>query len=464
MRGKLYRLETFYLFDHTGIQHHLEKMAAKGWLIDKLGSFWRYHRIEPRRLRFAVTYFPEASVYDAEPREGQWDYQELCRDAGWTHAVTNGQIQIFYTEAEDPLPLETDPQLQVENIHRTMWRSQVPSFLVMMALGLMQLGLQWRTYSWNPVEWLCSTSGAMACFCWLTIIALQAVSLADYLRWHHRARAEALEGRFTPTFSRVRLQNSVILLVLAALVLWGASIWGTHLGTFSVIFALVMLVLVGGATTAVTKFLKWQKASSSANRWGTALAAGLTALFVFGWGTTAAIRGVGNGWLEESRVVETYTAYGMTREVYGDPIPLRIEDLLEVDYDRWSTEAETDASPVMASHQYRQDARMGDRDVPELAYTVVEVKWDSLYAAAENALLQRAERHNSPDFPEFWETYIPIDPSPWGALRAYQIREGGEMKNSYLLCWEDHLVTITFYDWEGSVTQAQMAKTGEILG
>lgn len=43
--------------------------------------------------------------------------------------------------------------------------------------------------------------------------------------------------------------------------------------------------------------------------------------------------------------METYTAHGMTWSVYADPIPLRVEDLIDIDYDGWSTEADVDWSP-----------------------------------------------------------------------------------------------------------------------
>lgn len=465
MREYKYRMETFYLFDHTGIQRHLEEMAARGWLLDKLGPLWRYRRIEPQALHFAVTYFPEASVYDPEPREGQWDYQELCRDAGWTHAATQGQMQIFYTEAEDPVPLETDPQLQVENIHRAMWRSTLASALGMLGISLLQMWMQWRTYSRDPIDWLCGTSGAMACLCWITVLALNLLNLADYLRWHRQAQAAAREGRFTPTFSRRRFQIAMLTLVFAALLLWAiSSITGSRLGTLSVLYGLAMLIVVGGVTTAVNKILKHQKASAMTNRWGTTLAAVLSVLVFFGWSTAEIINGVGRGWFEDSQVVETYTVYGMTREVYGDPIPLRIEDLMDTDYDRWSTEAETYASPVMVQHVYSQECRTGDPAQPQLFYKVVEVKWPALYDTAEDALRKSAERYNNPDFPEFWSYYAPTDPAPWGALRAYQLQEGGEPQRYYLLCYEDHLTLIQFLSWEEELTPAQMAKVREVLG
>lgn len=65
MRNEKHRLETFSFYDYTCITKHLEKMAAKGWLLDKMGNFtWRYRRITPAKLKFTVTYFPSATAFD----------------------------------------------------------------------------------------------------------------------------------------------------------------------------------------------------------------------------------------------------------------------------------------------------------------------------------------------------------------------------------------------------------------
>ena len=51
------RMERLSFYDHTGIAAHLEKMAAKGWMLDKIGAYlWRYRRTEPKQLAFAVSY------------------------------------------------------------------------------------------------------------------------------------------------------------------------------------------------------------------------------------------------------------------------------------------------------------------------------------------------------------------------------------------------------------------------
>ena len=84
MKDTKRRLEAFAFFDHTGIQAHLENMAAQGWMVEQPGTYlWRYRRIEPQTLRFAVTYFPAASEFDPDPTEGQQIYEDYCQAAGW---------------------------------------------------------------------------------------------------------------------------------------------------------------------------------------------------------------------------------------------------------------------------------------------------------------------------------------------------------------------------------------------
>ena len=111
----------FSPFDQSTIETKLEEMAARGWMIQKLGNlFWTYERIEPQKLHFAVTYFPDASEFDPKPSEGQLTREEFCAQDGWQLAVRWGAMQIFYTSQENPVPIDTDVVTQVETICRTM--------------------------------------------------------------------------------------------------------------------------------------------------------------------------------------------------------------------------------------------------------------------------------------------------------------------------------------------------------
>ena len=51
MKNKKRCFETCSFYDYTGMEARLEKMAAEGWMIERISSFgWVYRRIEPARL------------------------------------------------------------------------------------------------------------------------------------------------------------------------------------------------------------------------------------------------------------------------------------------------------------------------------------------------------------------------------------------------------------------------------
>ena len=464
MNNKIYRLVQFYLYDHTGIQRYLEKMAAKGWLLDKLGAFWRFRRIPPQKLRFAVTYFPEASTYDPGPPAGQWDYRELCRDAGWTHAATAAQLQIFYTDALDPVPLETDPRIQVETIHRAMRRSQIPSQAMLAIMGLAELFLMIRQYRLDPVEWLSSGIMFLLPLCWIQILVGAVVNLATYFRWYKAAKAAALEGEFTPTRGHRRLETAFLSFSLLIILLHLLFSLDSRMGMVSLLSGLLMVGCAALVSIGVSSLLKRKKVSARVNRVVSVLTVILFVMVMMSGMIALLFRSLRGGWLEEKRLVETYQYNGATFEVYGDPIPLRIEDLTETDYNGWSTERRYEASPLLARRKYQQSPRIDDSGYPRLEYTVLDVKAGFLYGLVERCMLEEAERHNEPNLPEFWDVYVSADPATWGAIRAYQEQSGGEPRSTYLLCYEDRLVELKLRHWEDNPTAEQMQVVGEILG
>lgn len=107
-----YEYNFYSFYDHTGMEQHFEKMAAQGWLIEKLGYFWRYRRIEPQALRFSVVYYSEASEFDpTKPSEGELTFYDFCAQAGWNKAASRAQMNVFYNEDANAVPIETDAAL-----------------------------------------------------------------------------------------------------------------------------------------------------------------------------------------------------------------------------------------------------------------------------------------------------------------------------------------------------------------
>ena len=117
MKQTKYRFENFSFHDFAGVERHLEAMAQKGWLLDKVTAFtWRYRRIEPKKLHFSVTYFSEASEYNPYPTPNQRTFLDYCADAGWNLAAEWAQMQILWSELENPVPIETDEELRLRSI------------------------------------------------------------------------------------------------------------------------------------------------------------------------------------------------------------------------------------------------------------------------------------------------------------------------------------------------------------
>ena len=118
-----WRWESFSFYDRSGIVRRLEAMAAQGWMLEDITPVvWKYRRCPPRRLRFAVTYYPQATIYDPAPSQEQEFFYELCAHDGWELAASSGEMQIFCNDYPAPTPIETDPGLEVETIHKLAWR------------------------------------------------------------------------------------------------------------------------------------------------------------------------------------------------------------------------------------------------------------------------------------------------------------------------------------------------------
>lgn len=469
MRDRKRRLENFQPYDYTGIQEHLTKMAGKGWMLEKLTSFgWLYRRCEPQELTFAVTWFSEASDFNPEPTENQKTFYDYCAEAGWQLIAEWAQMQIFCYMPEEgsslsevPVPLETEESVKLRNIHRSMKKNYLPSNLVLLAIALLQVGMQlWITD--GVVDFITDGTRMFLIVIWMILGLFILGNLVDYGVWYRRSLRSIEEGggcvENRGGYQKVARTLPIIMVVL--LVLWVAYLpekkflWGGLLG----------LLLVTAATTAVygvKSLMKRRKASRRKNLTATALTCilvsfGSTALLVF-----FAIAGLTSGLFNDkpTRVYTTTMASGQEWEweAYDDDIPLKVEDLVATDCQRYSYEREDDASIFAHKITARQDCIPGGEEGPELRYEVLDVKIPFLYnACVEDYLKQKAQWLSR------WgenpgSGYVKIETEEiWKAQEVYQVLSGNEPRWEYLVCWERRIVAIDF-DWEPTVDQIQIA-------
>lgn len=457
MKDTRWELPIFSFYNYTAIQRHLERRAREGWRLVKADKGrWLYRRMEPKDLHYTVVYFPDSSQFDPGPTEGQQTLQDYCLAAGWEPVTGWGQAQIYCSPLPDPVPIETEPSIQLDTIHRTMRRNFLPSNLALLALFLFQLWIQAKDLYWDTAGTLSNPSKlSILAFILLGMLA-DLVDVAGYARWYFRSkRSIASGGGCVPALGHPLLIRVILGLLTLALLWQLLALADAAMAGFMVLH-LLGLAGIAWATWRIQSALKRRKFSRAANRAVTMSAVVLLSLALM-FALTAGLFITLHSGVGDRPPAETYEAYGRTHNIYHDEIPLRVEDLMETDYDGWSTEADAQSTLLASMTEYTQRSRLGDRDTPpDLKYNIVEVRFPFLRGLVKRGLLRSAERYNDPRIPQSWDEYRPVDASVWNAEIAYQCYRGGEPSNQYLVCWPDRMAEIHFY-WMPTPEQIAVA-------
>ena len=460
-------LEPVSLYDHTGIEKRLKRMAENGWMLEKITSLgWVYRRTEPKNGQFSVTYYPKASEFDPELTEGQQLYHEFTAKSGWRFICSSAQMQVFYTEQENPTPIETDPVIQVDNIHSAAKKGFLWSYFLFLFIGIMNGALFIARVLGDPIDTLASSANLFTGICWTLLLLLSVVELTKYFLWFRKAKKAAQHGEFVDTPSNTRMQLFVLWTVLTCFAYWIINVMTTG----SVMMRWVSVLMLGYVialiliVNAVKQFLKRKKVSSGANMTITLIVDFVLAFAMMGaivFGTLQASR---NGLFDPD--AETYSHRGNTFVLHQDELPLAVEDMLDVQYDGYVRQRRSEESLLLGVLDVQQWPRFDDEDrnnYPDLDYNVTIIKVPFLYDLCKERLINKYDETSDSNVPEgFKRVYLSVDPAPWGAVEAYQLtyQDTGAMQR-YLICYEDRIIWISF-DWE--IIEEHKAIVSEKLG
>lgn len=432
------RWERLSFYDYSGIAAHLEKMALQGWMVEQPGThIWRYRRIEPRRLHFAVTYFPDALSIKKDPTADQEAMEELCRRDGWILAARWAQMQIFYNEQEDPNPIDTDPVTTVETIRRSMRKGEINPMGQSLALDLLLyaelLYLCWQT----PVQFLASRFFLLLLLGGMLKAVKNLIQLGLYHCWRRKAARDAEEGILRPVYGAPALTGGLGL--LGDILLVGAFL-------SSPTTRMIGLLAVGAVLVPVLAMMAYSRAMRKRDvprqtmiKRRMALTLVLFAVTVGSMTLYLVKYGLPTG----STVVGTAQHYGRQVKIYADELPLRLEDLTQVGQRQWSTQAKARESGLLTYTQYEQSELGESGKLLRLEYQVTEVKLPALYEFCKEKLLSARKDEKEGDSVVFTDHYEPIDPAPWQAQEAYQVHFSDSVLDTYLLCYEDRMVELS---------------------
>ena len=442
MKTKKRRLEYYSFYNHTGIEQHLTEMAKKGWLLESISNlYWTYRKIEPQDIHFCVTYYPRASDFDPGPSEDQQTFHDLCAHTGWQLASTWHQMQVFYNEKESPIPLDTDPIMEVDTLHRACKKNFLPSYYLLLALGVLMGGYFLAEIYFSPVTLLSNSSQMLSGFAYLCLLVISLTELCTYFSWHRKAKKAAEDGIFVDTPSTKLIQQTVVIVLLFAAAIWLLNLFTLSnrlLAWIAVAMLLSMFVIIF-AVNWIKHGLRKLKASRGLNRVLTLAACFILPTVMMGGITYATLSGI-------------FSNENQTVPFDDSVIPLSITDFYDVDKQQYIEQNRNNETFVLGQrvvHMFGDWNVEGFHELPDLQYTITTVKIPFIYEWCKDQMYWDLDESDNKDIPVGHRLVLKEqDPSPWGANEVYRLyQEEGWYMNWYLLCYEDRIIDIRF-DWE----------------
>ncbi len=247
----------FMLFRYTNfkdIEDRLNDYAKKGLFLQKITKYyWEFKVDEPKDLKYTVTYFSDSSMYDSNKTENQLTYIEYANEYGYEFVEQLDKMQIFVTDADNQIMLETDDREKFENIKACMGKSYIRNISIILIVFLLSLSSQ-ISYVLNSPD----TS---------TFISLSIMSLAilyygnilvSYILWCKRSEKSLQNGGVLISsgskLSRL-FDKTIYALIIALVLLLPLSYSDLSEGvTYYLIFIQVIFLLL-----ISTKFLNYIK-------------------------------------------------------------------------------------------------------------------------------------------------------------------------------------------------------------
>lgn len=447
MRKKKFVLNWYQTNDTAAMERKLERLAEKGWLLEKVNNWgWHFRRSTPQTARYTITYFPAASVFDAGPTQGQETYADFCQAAGWEFVSAYGPMQYFRAARPDPIPIETDEGEKLRAIHKSMLKTWVLSYGLLLAVWLLNLILRLDGFRYRTLSILSSSGSLFFLVFLIAFVIYLAVFLLDYFLWYLRSKKAVEQGGVClQPHTRARLWASTVMLALAvamALVMVGetsspgmAWVW---------VYAFGGMVLILALSQGLLALMKCRGFSRGAAR-GAFVAAAAVLAIAYAMGMVPLMTHLRDaGLMEERKSAYTYTDQrGWHWDIYQDALPITLEELgyAVAEADHCSYEREESRSPLADYTICSQRAISQGSGLPDLSYQVAVIPWVWLRELALGQLLQG------------YHSYERVDDPRWGAAEVYQETHVSG-SSDYLLLYDDRIVGVNA-GW--SLTEEQIA-------
>ena len=438
------------------LEQKLEKYASEGLILKKAsGAFWTFEKTEPQNLKYTVTYFKEGSIFNPEYTDNQLTYFEYAKESGWEFVSENGQMQIFSSSLENPVPFETDDNEMLENIHACMKKSFLPTQIILFFLWFINLALRISSFVNSPTYFLSDKLELTTFVLFLMSTIFSAYTLINYYSWYKSSKKSIeIGGEIKSSRSKskkVYERCHVILLFILVLYMFVSLFQDINLGIIAI--AIIQVPILGTVFLGAVNIQKRLKIPAKINKIVTfsiyILTAVLYCAFVFYMVANFDFNEPNE---KEYRVVEWAFLDGSTHEyrLYNDELPLTCQDLYgEIDFEDYSYEKNIQSTFFLTKEEYSQNAPPTKGAPPEINYTVYSSKFNCVDNMIKKELL------SSDEIFDFYSEPIPNE--VFGTKNAYTFyyleQDEKNYQGEYLLVFDDKIIHLVV---DGQLNDSQM--------
>lgn len=442
MKEKIKRVIHFRFDRYKDTEIKLEKLAAKGLLLDECGPFlWTFKKSEPKKLKYTVTYFSEGSVFNPDITDNQQTYFDYAQATGWNFVTQWNQMQIFCSSVEKPIPFETDEKEKFDNIKRCMKKSFLLSMIVMIAVFIFNLIVQFNSFQLNPIDFLSDSNQLLSVSMIFTVIIYEVYSLLTYFIWCKRSDRSIANGG--GCVENANIAYRIIDIIFMGFIFSSLGCLLFHLifeiGWFGLFLSIMQMPILLIIFWSSIKYLKKKKTAATINK-----VISFTLLIISNFAYIAFMVlfiikfGFNVGIDSDYRTVDWKLSetYHHEYRLYSHEIPLTCKDLYgDIDYDYYSYEKEIDSTVFLTKSNYRQDSLPAKDEPPRIEYTILEPQFDFVYHLAKKNLLEIPDWRDNVSFEH-------IDNKTFSSTEAYQRYYEESPTGEYILLFEDKIIVL----------------------
>lgn len=447
----------FFPYDRSRIEKYLEKMAKKGWILENFdGLIFRFCKQEPRTVRYTVIYSQGFDPDYVGVTRSQLLYREMCQQAGWIFCGDCCDMEIYRSMEENPLPIETEPQTEFEEIVNSV-KERTKYFWIQLIVICWYLLKYHSLIRSQPVEALSDVSTLVSMSCWILLLLFCLAMMLGFTIWRRNGRRIVQQGRFVREYKLYGICWSALL--VGGVILLIAYMRLTKCSRESVMSAINFACFLVGLflLKVFERMLSHEKLSAKERRGISALLACVMFLVLSGIVRENMERFIPEEPIryefldrEPLDIEENKTG---TVKIYDDDIPLKIEDFMDVTglkFNRSFDARQTAKSPLMEVLSADQWLYQGESELDWLAidYSIITFHvpfvYDRILWTITDGQLYTGEK------------YVPLNPEEWNAEAVYQYGV------RYLICWNDRIVILDLYG-AAELSADQMAIIGQKL-